>query len=226
MYTTDIQGMLLTATAYLIGSIPTAYIIGRWRKGIDLRTFGSRTLGASNTWTTTGKKEGIAVAIVDVLIKGAMPVAFARLINLPDIYLVITGLSAVVGHNWSIFLKFAGGRGLSIFAGSLLAIWAPAEILFLLSFFLLGLFLKKAAVLSILGLFTVPVLALTLNETNEIFLLCTGFLILTVIKRLAPNKDASKRDRPILAILRNRLLYDRDVTLNEEWTHRHPPDVS
>lgn len=113
-------GILLS---YLIGSIPTAYIFGKLSKGIDIRQHGSGNVGATNVFRVLGKGPGIIVLVIDIL-KGVLAVALiADLLGLTDIlYRILLGLCAVSGHNWTIFLKFKGGKGIATSFGVLIGL--------------------------------------------------------------------------------------------------------
>lgn len=94
--------------AYLLGSVPAAYVMGRLRKGIDIRQVGSRNMGAMNVFYSIGFGEGLAVLAFDIG-KGAAAVALARVMATPEAVQLLAGLVAVVGHNFPIFLNFKGG---------------------------------------------------------------------------------------------------------------------
>lgn len=96
--------------SYLMGSLPTAYIMGRLRKGVDIREVGSRNMGAMNVIYTIGIAEGILVLLIDVA-KGAAAVFLARWLGAPPIIEFSAGAAAVIGHSFPVFLKFYGGRG-------------------------------------------------------------------------------------------------------------------
>jgi acyl phosphate:glycerol-3-phosphate acyltransferase len=95
---------------YLLGSIPTAYLLGRIKEGIDIRTVGSKNMGAMNSFYRLGFVSGLIVLVVDMG-KGAAAVLFARLLGTPDLVEMLAGAMAVVGHNWPVWLKFKGGKG-------------------------------------------------------------------------------------------------------------------
>ena len=95
---------------YLLGSIPTAYLVGRFKEGIDIRTVGSRNMGAMNSFYRLGFLSGVIVLLVDMG-KGAAAVLIARLLGTPDLVEMLAGAMAVVGHNWPVWLKFKGGKG-------------------------------------------------------------------------------------------------------------------
>jgi glycerol-3-phosphate acyltransferase PlsY len=129
--------MLAIGVAYLIGSIPSAYLIGRWLKGLDIREAGDGRLGAAMTYRRVGFLGGLIVALIDVG-KGMAAVMIAKALGLPLALVVTAGLAAVVGHNWSIFLQFKGGKGalttygvlLSLMFWQLFAAMAAASVVF------------------------------------------------------------------------------------------------
>ena len=124
---------------YLLGSIPFGLLIGKRMAKVDVRQYGSGRTGGANVLRAAGRKAAALAAFCDVL-KGVLAVIFAGLIVGED-YLVVggfslgalsiqvlAGLAAVVGHIWSAFLKFQGGRGVSVFAGALIVLCPPAAI--------------------------------------------------------------------------------------------------
>jgi len=96
--------------SYLIGSFPAAYLMGRFRKGIDIRKVGTRNMGAMNVIYNVGMAEGILVLFIDA-IKGAAAVFLARWLGTPLEIQLAAGAVAVIGHGFPVFLKFRGGRG-------------------------------------------------------------------------------------------------------------------
>lgn len=124
--------------AYLLGSIPFGLIIGKLKKGIDVRQRGSGKTGATNVMRTVGTKFGILTMILDV-VKAAGAVVLAGVIidsgaltigsiPLHQMAQVTAGLAAVAGHNWPIFAKFKGGKGVTAYFGTLFVIYPPAAI--------------------------------------------------------------------------------------------------
>jgi glycerol-3-phosphate acyltransferase PlsY len=101
---------LVIAIAYLLGSIPSAYIVGRLTKGVDIREVGDGRMGAAATYRRVGLAGGIIVGLMD-LSKGAAAVVLAQGLGLPLPVVLLAGLAVVVGHNWSVFLHFKGGKG-------------------------------------------------------------------------------------------------------------------
>ncbi len=109
--------------SYLIGAIPTGYLAGRILKGIDIRQHGSKNMGATNVMRTLGKGPGIAVLLIDIL-KGILPlVVFANVFGLDQpLVLVAIGVMSVIGHNWTVFLGFKGGKGVATSLGVLIGL--------------------------------------------------------------------------------------------------------
>ncbi|MCX6008665.1 MAG: glycerol-3-phosphate acyltransferase, partial [Chloroflexi bacterium] len=112
--------------AYLLGSIPFAYIIGKL-SGLDVRKVGDRNVGTFNVFRHAGLVAGIATLIADVG-KGALAIVVAKLLSVQELVVFGAGVAAVIGHNWPVFLRFRGGRGLAVIIGVLLAL-LPREML-------------------------------------------------------------------------------------------------
>lgn len=134
---------LIAILSYLIGSIPFAYILIKIYAKKDLRTIGSGNIGAMNSFETTGKKWiGIVVFFLDML-KGLASVVITYILTDNDFYSVnISALMAVIGHNYSIFLKFKGGRGLSTAVG-VAALTFPLAVVLWGLFWLFGIFILR-----------------------------------------------------------------------------------
>lgn len=119
-----IAGLLIS---YLLGSIPTAYLFGKVFQGLDLRQHGSGNLGATNAFRVLGKRAGIMVLFIDIF-KGTLAVLLAKKLFYShhvdislNLYLCISAICAVCGHNWTVFLKFKGGKGIATSLGVLIA---------------------------------------------------------------------------------------------------------
>jgi glycerol-3-phosphate acyltransferase PlsY len=120
-------GILSIIIGYLLGSIPTAYIVSRVRKGIDIRDIGSRNMGAANVMREIGTHEGVFVGLFDVA-KGAGAVLVAQALNVSELWVFGAGFAALVGHNFPVFAGFRGGRGSAAIVGIFLVL-APKAML-------------------------------------------------------------------------------------------------
>jgi len=116
---------------YLLGSIPMAYIVGRLAKGVDIRKLGDGNMGAANTYREIGHRAGIGVGVADVA-KGASAMLLAEVAGVGQPIVYLTGVAAVSGHSWPVFLRFRGGIGAST-AGGVLGVLLPREMSILLA---------------------------------------------------------------------------------------------
>ncbi|MBI1806160.1 MAG: glycerol-3-phosphate acyltransferase [Ignavibacteria bacterium] len=108
---------------YLIGSFPTAYLLVKWKSRLDIRESGSGNVGAMNTFDVTGSKFLGAIVLVIDLLKGALSVWVSSILLSNDFWVLgVGGIGAMVGHNYSPWIRFKGGRGLATAAGVLLIV--------------------------------------------------------------------------------------------------------
>lgn len=112
--------------SYLLGAVPTSYLAGRLFRGIDLREHGSRNLGATNLYRVLGWRYAVPVGLFDAA-KGLVPVlVFAPRVSSSELFALICGLVAVVGHVFSVFVGFKGGKGVATAAGVMLGLTPAA----------------------------------------------------------------------------------------------------
>jgi glycerol-3-phosphate acyltransferase PlsY len=188
--------------AYLIGSIPVAYIFGRVLKKIDIREHGSGNMGATNAFRVLGKGPGLVVLILDI-IKGIIPVTLlANAFGLSDAWsLVFIAVAVVIGHNWTVFLGFKGGKGMATSLGVLIGLAIQFQVLriillwvtivWLVPFFLFG-FVSLA---SITAAVLFPILMVVFLEPLPLIIMSIVLCIFVVfrhrsnIKRLAKGQE-------------------------------------
>jgi len=118
---------ILIIGGYFVGAIPFSYLAGYLFRRIDVRKVGSRNVGGANVFLHAGPVAGVIAIILD-LVKGLPFIILAKNLKLPPIFLFLIASAAVAGHNWSIYLKFAGGQGLGTSSGILLY-FLPREFL-------------------------------------------------------------------------------------------------
>ena len=112
--------------SYLLGAIPTSYLTARLFRGIDLREHGSRNLGATNLYRVLGWRYAIPVGLLDAA-KGLIPVlVFAPRASSSELFALVCGMVAVLGHVYSVFVGFKGGKGVATAAGVMLALTPAA----------------------------------------------------------------------------------------------------
>jgi len=115
------RDVIVLLTAYLLGAIPFSYIITRWRTGLNIRHVGEGNVGARNVAHVVGMKWGILAAVLDTF-KGLAACLLARALGAPLPVLLLSGFAAVIGHDFSIFLHWQGGKGVAVSLGFLLGL--------------------------------------------------------------------------------------------------------
>lgn len=193
---------LMLVGAYLLGAVPFAQIVARI-KGIDLRKVGSGNVGAGNVTASIGKGWGTTAAILDAL-KGFLPVYLARKVGLGPGAAGMVGLSAVVGHNWSLFMKGRSGRGLATSAGTLLAL-DPVMLVWTTGWAVAG-WKIGGGLGGFLGWGLLPVVAVALNRppTESLFL---ALLAIVIVGRRMQGNHESSRDSQAMW---RRAIFDTD----------------
>ena len=158
----DIMIIVYAVLAYFIGSIPSGLIIGKTFFNIDVRQYGSKNIGATNTYRVIGLKAALPVFLCDAL-KGAAGVVL--LSSYGPMYMILGGILAMMGHNWSIFLGFKGGRGVATGLGVLIALSPLVALLCFLVWGIIVYFTKLVSLGSIVAAALVPVLMYVTGES-------------------------------------------------------------
>jgi len=200
-----LNAVLAILAAYLLGATPTSYIAGKLGRGIDLREHGSKNLGATNVYRILGWKYAIPVALFDIA-KGAIPVLFfsrwAGAAELPWLPVVLGG-AAVLGHMFSPYVSFKGGKGVATAAGMFLAL-APLAVLIAIVVWVICLWLTGYVSLSsIIAVLSVPLsIALLQPHSPYVFWASVALVALIIfahrrnIGRLVAGTENRFRTRP------------------------------
>ncbi len=173
--------ILLIVMAYLIGSIPTGVIVARIIGGIDPRSQGSGNIGATNVLRTLGKKAAILTLAGDVL-KGLLPVLIAGAVlspGSPAIFLV-AGV-AILGHDFSIFLKFHGGKGVATTVGTLVALSPVLAGLCLITWIVVVAVTRYSSAGALVAAAISPVYAFVLRGGKGLVLFCLAAALLLIV---------------------------------------------
>jgi glycerol-3-phosphate acyltransferase PlsY len=187
-------GVISVVIAYLLGSIPTAYIITRFGYGKDIRKLGGGNVGTHNVYVNVGKLPGIIVGIIDVG-KGVGSVYIAlAFIASPDLYYWIfaAGLAAVIGHIWPVFLKFRGGNGIATSIGILFVLMTRESAIALAVAVLLLVITRKTILsINISLLLTIPIAPIFLRDPWLPYLIFSLILIMILVSNFIPTmRDA------------------------------------
>ena len=171
----------LIILSYFFGAIPSGVWIGKIFKNIDVRDYGSKNSGATNSYRVLGAKLGIAVLIIDVL-KGFIPLYIASKFNLAYNDLVILGLVAILAHTFSCFISFKGGKGVATSLGVFLFL-APVITLILLAIFILVVYFTKYISLgSITAAFLLPIFTFFTHRDTYLFTLSVVIAIFVIYR--------------------------------------------
>ena len=140
----------LLVFAYLLGSTPTALIISKRIKALDIRSVGNGNMGAQNTFHEIGPKFGVLVAIFDFF-KGAVPVFLARFFGFSFAWQMLTGVLAILGHDFPIFARFNGGQGTATSLGTMLVLFTVPTSIGLISYGIIFLIIKNSNISLAIG---------------------------------------------------------------------------
>jgi len=174
--------------AYLLGSFPSAYLMARFRKGIDIRGVGSKSMGAMNIFYKVGFAEGMLVLAADIG-KGAAAVALARWLGVPMIAELFVGVVAVIGHSFPVWLKFRGGRGGATTIGILIFLM-PWGIPFYLAIFGLSLLITRFPTFSYsVAFLCFPFIAWLIYHSGALVVFSVCILLLPVTKYIPRIKE-------------------------------------
>ena len=159
---------LLALAAYVAGSIPFGFLIAKWWRGVDLRTLGSRNIGATNTGRVLGKSWGALCLLLDLL-KGLLPtLLLPRLVELPAGWIgptaVACGTAAILGHVFPVWLGFRGGKGVATGAGVAMVLSLPAGIAALAAFAIAFAIKRTVSLASIAAAVVYAVAVLAMNR--------------------------------------------------------------
>ncbi len=220
--------IILIIVSYLVGSIPSSYLAARSR-GIDLRKNGTQQVGGGNLWRTTSRTLGLIVGIFDFF-KGMLMVLIALRLGLDAGQQLAVGLAVVAGHNWPVFLRFHGGRGIATSLGIIIILplinditpWAT------IAFFAIGaavaVFTRRTPVPIFTGMVILPVASAISREPLSVTMGFLAMALIIIIKRLTAQPATEARNIGMGRLLLNRLLFDRDIGDRKAWVHRkHAP---
>lgn len=161
--TPTLSVLLSVVGAYLLGSLPPGIFWSWVARGIDVRQHGSGRTGGTNVWRSVGFLPALLTAITDAL-KGAAAVWLARALDLTPWWVAVAATLAVVGHNYSLFLKFRGGAGTATSVGAAAVLWLPSLTVLILSGTAVGLLVGHASVASIWVALALPVVFLARGD--------------------------------------------------------------
>jgi glycerol-3-phosphate acyltransferase PlsY len=224
----------LMVIAYLLGSIPAAYLVAKWAKGIDLRKYGSGNVGFTNLAASTSRWLAIPVLIFD-LGKGTLAVYIAKWAGLPLYMQALVGVAAIAGHNWPVFLGFNAGRGVLTSIGVVFGL-VPKLAPFLVVLSFVGIPFHLLPVTALICIFLLPVLTWFSNmpvvnwffisplggERLAVTLVCFILWILVPVRRMTVPVSSVSKSVSRGELLFNLVFFDRDIRDRQAWLQRSP----
>lgn len=158
--------IVIVVLSYIIGSIPNGLLIGKKISGVDLREFGSKNIGATNAYRVLGIKPALIVFVTDAA-KGVIGVWLGQSLSGTPIALLLGGIAAITGHNWSIFLGFKGGRGVATGLGVIMMIVPKVTLCVFAVWAIIVYITRYVSLASIIAATLVPVLMWYTGERIE-----------------------------------------------------------
>lgn len=200
-----IETILALIVSYVLGSIPFGYLITKLSTQKNLLEIGWKKNSGSNVYKNVGKWQGATTFILDVA-KGYLAVYITITLGLPIEIQIISAILAVIGHNWSIFLNFSGGRGLATLIGALL-VFDPIYLAIVLIPCIIFTIIWTASVGTLLSFLTGIILSLSISDYSLPGIILSIALVPVLIKRLSPFHELQgKRE-----LIENRLFFDQDT---------------
>lgn len=177
--------------SYLLGSVPTSYIIAKSIKGIDIRKYGSGNVGATNVLRTLGKRPALIALIIDIL-KGIAAVTvlstffyhYSRVIDYES-FRILLGLAVISGHIWTLFLKFQGGKGVATSTGVLLILYPKVLGIAAIVWFITVVLTRYVSLGSILASVSLPITAAIMGKGIQTVLFAITLCIISSYKHRA-----------------------------------------
>ena len=171
---------LLLICAYLLGSVPTGLLLAR-AFGVNIRETGSGNIGATNVYRTMGRKIGILTLVGDCL-KGLIPVLVAKWLDLPDVWVAAIGLAAFLGHVYTVFLRFKGGKGVATALGVFLGT-TPLSLLGALAVFVLVLYRwRYVSAASMAAALVVPIIVTISTGKPELIAMSSAIAAIVIFR--------------------------------------------
>jgi glycerol-3-phosphate acyltransferase PlsY len=184
----DLPAVTLVCIAYLVGSIPFGLVVSRALARVDIRRHGSGNIGTANVLRIVGKRAAVLTLVGDLL-KGFLPVLAARSLGVSELWVAGVGLAAVLGHNWPVYLRFAGGKGVATSFGALLAMTPLPALLGLLAWMVVILIFRYTSLAALIASACVPPVILLFTGTGPYF----GFSLVAALLIFVRHRDNMKR---------------------------------
>jgi acyl phosphate:glycerol-3-phosphate acyltransferase len=219
-----ITWIVLIIVAYFFGSLPLSYLFGKMR-GVDLSKQGTHQVGAGNLWRMTSRKLGLFVGFFD-FIKGILMVGVAHNHGLDAGQQLFVGLAVIVGHNWPVFLRFHGGRGIATLLGLVVILpvlndISPWPSIIAAGFTVIMTVIFRSSPLPVLiSAASLPLTSWLFQNPVGVIVAFLAIFLVVVVKRLTAQPAPEKMQISYARLFFNRLLFDRDIADRSIWVNR------
>lgn len=186
---------MVLATAYLLGSIPTSYIIVHRLTGRDIRTIGNGNPGAMNVWDNVGGRPALAVAMGDIA-KGMAAVGFAYWMGMSDGSAILAALVAIAGHDYSVFLRFDGGNGTAAAIGGLIALVPAAALSAAAIAIIVFAVVRSKRFAGLVSMASLPVIIYYFSYDERLLIGCVVIMLVVSLKIVRFEGLTPVRSRP------------------------------
>ena len=175
--------IIVFAVGYILGSIPSGLLLGKWLWNIDLREHGSHNIGATNAWRTLGKVPGIIVFLAD-FVKGALAVYIgtALMATVSPLGGVVGGMAAIIGHTFSLFLGFKGGKGVATAIGVISMLMPKLTVILFVVWFVIVYISRYVSLGSIIAGVLAPILAYSFSYPPEYIIFALLAAVLVIVR--------------------------------------------
>jgi glycerol-3-phosphate acyltransferase PlsY len=182
---------LMVLLGYVMGTCPTAYVLGKRVTGKDIRTLGDGNMGARNAFHELGYKLGILVFLIDAA-KGFLAVYAASLLGLSQVVFLATGVASVAGHNWPVFLHFKGGRGEATTIGVLYAVVPIPALIMTIPTILLLFIIKNVIIVTAIIFISLLFLCWWMDIAGILIVYAIGLAVLVAITHFLTRHRVQK----------------------------------
>ena len=189
------MNILIIFVSYLLGSLPTGFLIGKHLKNIGLRNLGSGSTGATNVLRSGNKILGYSTLVLDIL-KAVLPILYVKFFM--NDYLYISALSIFIGHVFPIWLKFKGGKGVASYLGILCCLDIFTALIFGVVWISIFILFKFSSLSSLLASLTIPIFQFFYNSNSDYYFYFMMFILIFFthrenIKRLRNNTESKSK---------------------------------
>lgn len=189
-----VEFIILALIAYVLGSIPSALIVGKLGFKLDIREHGSGNMGATNTFRVLGIKAGAIVTLADIL-KGTLATLIPFILFDVDIHRLVIGLFAVIGHTYPLFAKFRGGKAVATSGGIILGVNPLLFIIMIISF-LLSLYISKYVSLSSIITGVIAIIASVIFKDLMLIIVISGLTAFVLYRHRENIKRIKNKTEP------------------------------